>query len=247
MELAVIGYFPRPWKSDAAECKAADDGAWSPGSNAMEEVARRGGIDSKAIITSATTFSKLLGLILHRKANSIRTINIFTHGDEAFVAFRGAIMLMHSGPSRAAPEVDTALTPEELTQYANYKTYRFDDERDAATAPKPLNRKKYTIEDFRSRFTKGATIYLYACNAAAKPTFLQQIADTFQVNVVGFDVPVLYNLHYDGEQKHPVNIKRRLWDMNGKLVEDFHVLTNNLKNPHVVSVSPQKNAPNALP
>lgn len=221
-EINVVGTFANPFAGAADEVAAMKADRWSPSSTDFEAVAGRS--------VKIASYSQLLAVILvdgskETKARSIRRINIFTHANSDLLAMSGSIS---SGgmSAQVSLNVNSALSVDTLNDL-NQPGVTFS----IGSQSKAIASKSFTLEDVRKRFAKDAVIAIYACHSAMDGTFVQQIADTFQVKVRGFTDVIGYFPTFEEQPKASVTNRRRVGiGYNSKVVvSDFHSLDSNSK------------------
>jgi hypothetical protein len=184
-ELNLAGHFGNPWKNprnpkdNTEEVKAYREGRWAISSDTFVLVyVRQFLLDrtvnkSKVIPVGETHgFKQFLGLISNQAKDSIRRINLISHGGKGIIAFTGSIDA-GTGKIKLDPETALDLRISDL-EYESIKP-GLQEESLGMIARK-----------LRNRFQKGAEIVFYTCNSGVDLELLQAIANAFQVVASGF-------------------------------------------------------------
>jgi hypothetical protein len=211
-EITVISSFKNPFKGPADEIQAMKQNRWEPSTD-----------DFRAVAGNAVTidhFHQLFAAILvdgakETKAGSIGRINIFTHANSDMIAFSGSISSSGAMAS-VSLKVDGSITPGDLQSLTQGQTFNVN------STNKAIASKWFSLADVRGRFAKDAIIVVYACKSGLDSSFVQEIADTFQVKVQGFNDLIGYFPEYDDKTN---TIKRRRTGVgrNAAVVTgDFH-------------------------
>ena len=181
-EITIVGSFKNPFKTRADEIEAMDKDRWEPSTDDFVAVGGK--------TVTVDNFLTIFGTILvdgtrETKPGSINRINIFTHANPSMIAFSGQIT---SAGAMATVTLhgNGALTPGDLQALTQGQTFSVN------STNKTLAAKAFTLDDVRRRFAKDAVIVIYACKSGIDTSFLQEIADTFQVKVRGFSDLVGY-------------------------------------------------------
>jgi hypothetical protein len=185
-ELNIVGgaFAWDPPITDAQELAKLASNMWSPGTK--DFVAVVNGVNANAI--TADSFGEFLGAIVTSPPGSISRINLLTHANPDIIAFSGKMI----STATLAPDVQMDVNAGGST-LVSLDTVSIR----AIGAPGvffqlPNNPTKFTITDIRGRFTPDALIVLLACHSGLLSTFLQDIANFFQVTVVGFTSVIAY-------------------------------------------------------
>ena len=185
-ELNIVGgaFDWDPPITDAQELAKLGSNLWSPGSK--DFVAVVNGVNANAV--TADSFGEFLGAIVTSPPGSIRRINLLTHANPDIIAFSGKLI----STATVSPDVQMDVNAGGST-LVSLDTVSIQ----AIAAPGvffqlPNNPTKFTITDIRARFTSDALIVLLACHSGLLSTFLQDIANFFQVTVVGFTSVIAY-------------------------------------------------------
>lgn len=218
-EITIVGSFKNPFASRADEIKAMKENRWEPSTDDFVDVA--------GTALTVDHFHTIFGAILvegnkETKAGSIKRINIFTHANPSMIAFSGQISSVGAMAS-VTLRTNGAMTPGDLQALTQGQTFN------VASKNKTIAAKTFTLDDIRRRFAKDAVIVLYACKSGIDSGFLQEIADTFQVKVRGFNDLVGYFPTFD-EGSKSINRRHVGIGRNALKVEtDFHELDKNSK------------------
>ncbi len=186
----------------------------------------------------AESYLSILTAILADGANetkpgSIARINIFTHANSDLIAFLGTISPV-GAMTTVSLNVSSSLSVDALDGLTGGQTFSVN------SSSKQLAAKKFTLADVRRRFAKGAIIVIYACKSGLDGSFVQKIADTFQVKVRGFSDLVGYFPKYT-EGSNAINRRQVGIGRNSQVLEtDFHQLDSSSK---AVEKSPKATAP----
>lgn len=180
IELNVVADFPNPYGGLAKEVQAIKDGRWGPTIDDFNAVVTNGlQCDSFARFGAAILFS---AQGKERPPKSVRRVNVFTHSNPDLIAFKGTVKPLSLGVD-VLLEVASGLNSSVLQTW-NGQGFFLED---------PKTNKKYTLDAIRARFTgKDTEIWLYACHSGVDGTLVQEIADTFQVSVIGFRDAIAY-------------------------------------------------------
>jgi hypothetical protein len=229
-EINVVASFSSPFKTTAEEVTAMKENRWEPSTQ-----------DFRAVAGDAVTVDNYLQLLAvalvdgdSETANgSIGRINIFTHANSDLIAMKGTI---RAGGMTTNVSLDVASAISEDTLDAlNQPGVPFN----VQARSKKISSKQFTLGDVRKRFAPNAMIVIYACHTGVQGTFLQRIADTFQVRVRGFDDVIGYFPNFE-EPDRVTNRRRTGVGHNSQTVgTDFHDLD---KSSKVVEKIPRKPA-----
>ena len=185
-ELNIVGgaFDWDPSITDVEEIAKLSSNLWSPGTKDFVSVVNA----VAATAATADSFGGFLGAILTSPSGSIRRINLLTHANPDVIAFSGKM----KSNSTVTPEVlmDVNSGGSTLVSLDTVSIH-------AIAAPGvffqlPNNSTKFTITDIRNRFASDALILLLACHSGLLGTFVQDIANFFQVTVVGFTSVIAY-------------------------------------------------------
>ena len=157
---------------------------WSPGTKDFVAVVNAVG----ATATTADSFGGFLGAILTSPSGTIKRINLLTHANPDVIAFSGK--LVSSATLSADVQMNVNGAGDTMISLDTVSIQ-------AIAAPGvffqlPNNPTKFTIADIRNRFAADAMILLLACHSGLLSTFVQDIANFFQVTVVGFTSVIAY-------------------------------------------------------
>jgi hypothetical protein len=215
-EISVAGQFDNPFSGDLAKEIAAMQGRrWAPSTDDFVAVAGNA-IVSDSLDQFASTILFEGATPKERPVKSLGRVNVFTHANPNLIAFTGTIT-PQTISSDVMLDVPSALSSSTLQTW---------------NAPGfflilPSNPKKhFTLDDIRSRFSgTDAKLVLYACHSGLAPTFLQKIADTFQVTVIGFKDVIAYCPTFTVS---PLTVDRKHIGIGScaGAVTDFHNLLN---------------------
>jgi hypothetical protein len=185
-ELSIVGggFDWDPPISGPQEIAKLSSNLWSPGTKDFVAVVNAAG----ATATTADSFGGFLGAILTSPSGSIKRINLLTHANPDVIAFSGKLV----SSATLSPDVqmnvngagDTMISLDTISIQAIAAPGVF--------FQLPNNSTKFTITDIRNRFAADAMILLLACHSGLVSTFVQDIANFFQVTVVGFTSVVAY-------------------------------------------------------
>ena len=218
-EITVISSFKNPFKGAADEIQAMKQNRWEPSTD-----------DFRAVAGSALTidhFHQLFAAILvdgtkETKAGSIGRINIFTHANSDMIAFSGSISSSGAMAS-VSLKVDGSITPGDLQSLTQGQTFN------VSSTNKAIASKWFSLADVRGRFAKDAIIVVYACKSGLDSSFVQEIADTFQVKVRGFNDLIGYFPEYN-EGTNTIKRRRTGVGRNAAIVTgDFHDMDSSTK------------------
>jgi len=195
-EISLVGTFDNPFRKLSDEIAAMKAKRWEPTTDDFAAVA---GGNSYQV----GSYLEVLGAILvegnkQRPDGSISRINLFTHANPNLIALGGTVKPLSVG-SDVSLYVNSALsqaTLDKLNQQGAYFTVGL----------KKFAKKKFTMDDVRRRFAKGAVIVLYACHSGVDGAFIQYLANTFNVRVRGFSSVIGYFPKY---QDTPMKVDRR--------------------------------------
>jgi hypothetical protein len=157
---------------------------WSP--NTKDFVAVVNAVSATA--STANSFGEFLGAIVTSPSGSIKRINLLTHANPDIISFSGRSI----STATVSPDVRLDVNSGGSTMVSlDVQSIQ------AIAAPGvffqlPNNQTKFTITDIRGRFASDALILLLACHSGLLSTFVQDIANFFQVVVVGFVPAIAY-------------------------------------------------------
>jgi hypothetical protein len=185
-ELNIVGgaFDWDPAITDAEEIAKLTGNLWSPGTKDFVAVVNA----VSATATTADSFGGFLGAILTSPNGSIKRINLLSHANSDVIAFKGKMNSTVTVGRDVQMDVngqnDTMISLDIISIKA-------------IAAPGVFfqlqnNSKKFTISDIRAKFAPDAMIVLLACHSGLLTTFLQDIANFFQVTVVGFTTDIAY-------------------------------------------------------
>jgi len=213
VQITTVGNFSRPWTNDVDEIEAIRSGEWFPSTDDFIAFAAKSrATKGKRIVPIVGSTEAFIHLILNQKPKSISRINLITHGGVASIGFHGDVI------------------PNNVT---------FDDELDLGVLTGFLRdglvHKGRTLQwtDVENRFADNAVFVIYGCNVGMSESFIQDVADFFDIRVQAFK----HELKYD----FPPNalsggrIRRNLATLDGE--QDFQNLvpeidkTPSLKDP----------------
>ncbi|HYY30999.1 MAG TPA: hypothetical protein VE860_23880 [Chthoniobacterales bacterium] len=179
-ELNIVGgaFNWDPAITDAQELAKLASNLWSPGTK--DFVAVVNGVNANAI--TADSFGEFLGAIVTSPPGSIRRINLLTHANPDIIAFSGKMI----STATIAPDVQMDVNAGGNTLVSLDTVSIRSIGAPGVFFQLPNNPTKFTITDIRGRFASDALIVLLACHSGLLSTFLQDIANFFQVTVVGF-------------------------------------------------------------
>jgi hypothetical protein len=216
----VVATFINPFKTTADEVKAMKEGRWEPSSDDFRAVA--------GTSVTVNNYLQLLAVMLvdgdhETGAGSIGRINIFTHANSDLIAMSGRVAA--SGmTTQVFLDVSSAIS-EETLDLLNKPGLPFT----VQAKSKKISSKQFTLADVRRRFAPNAVIVIYACHTGVQGTFLQRIADTFQVRVRGFDDVIGYFPAFE-EPDRVTNRRRTGVGHNSTAIgTDFHDLDTSSK------------------
>ncbi len=185
-ELNIVGggFDWNPSITGPEEIAKLNSNLWSPGSKDFVAVVNAAGPTA----ATAGSFGGFLGAILTSPSGSIRRINLLTHANPDVIAFSGKLV----SSATLSPDVrmdvngagDTMISLDTVSIQAIAAPGVF--------FQLPNNPTKFMIADIRNRFAADAMILLLACHSGLLSTFLQDIANFFQVTVVGFTSVIAY-------------------------------------------------------
>ncbi|MBV8352762.1 MAG: hypothetical protein JOZ21_10865 [Verrucomicrobia bacterium] len=188
-ELNIVGgaFDWDPPITDAEEIAKLNNNLWSPGTKDFVAVVN-GVSGANLTATMADSFGAFLGAILTSPNGSIKRINLLTHANPDVIAFSGRIISTATVSADVQMDVNAGNSTMVSLDIVSIQ---------AIAAPGvffqlPNNPKKFTITDIRSRFASDAMILLLACHSGLLSTFVQDIANFFQVTVVGFTSVIAY-------------------------------------------------------
>jgi hypothetical protein len=230
-EITIVGTFKNPFQSRAEEIKAMKENRWEPSTDDFVDV---GGKTVRAESYTSILTAILVDGAAETKPDSIARINIFTHANADLIAFLGTITPA-GAMTNVSLNVNSSLSKDVLDNL-NAAGVTF-----TVNAQTPaLKSRKFSIDDVRRRFTKDAVIVIYACKSGLDGSFVQKIADTFQVKVRGFSDLVGYFPIYD-EATSAINRRQVGIGRNSQTkVTDFHKLDD-----HAQAVEKSPRAPTA--
>jgi len=156
VDLIIAGGYPYPYKNSAAELAAANAGNWSPVTVDFRATATHSGGAKEA-----STFDQLLDLIGKQPKSSIHELGLVGHANpEAFV-LGGSISggVIHS--TREAI-IHAVSIKENIAKIASVR------------------------DRFARQYAKPPSITLFACDAGAGDTLLDELSKAFQVTARGF-------------------------------------------------------------
>jgi hypothetical protein len=181
-ELIILADFPYPWASIAAEVDAMKpaNNQWQPGEKDFDALAT---VDKgKAKILKASNLGEFLGAIQGESKGTISRVNLITHANNSIIALKGRVDTNGSVFFNRSGGLAAPLTGDiDLSSIQGLSTPDL----------------QPTLEDARTRFSKGANgIFLYCCSAGGLGLMfgliLQEIANAFRVPVFGFSPEVHY-------------------------------------------------------
>lgn len=185
-ELNIVGgaFDWDPSITEAQELAKLNGNLWSPGTKDFVAVVNAVG----ATASTADSFGGFLGAIVTSPSGSIKRINLLTHANPDVIAFSGKIKSTSTVTTEVLMDVNSGGSTMVSLDTVSIQ---------AIAAPGvffqlPNNSKKFTITDIRNRFTSDALILLLACHSGLLSTFVQDIANFFQVTVVGFTSVIAY-------------------------------------------------------
>jgi hypothetical protein len=214
-EVTVIGNFSNPYGGMQKEVQAMKENRWEPTTD-----------DFKDVAGNALTVDSYLGILYvilvngdkESSAGSISRLNIFTHANAELIAMSGTVSPGGMTTS-VSLRVNSALSEETLENLNKGVTFS------VPSKSKALAAKKFTLQDVQKRFTKDAVIVIYACHSGLSGSFMQDIADTFQVKVRGFSDVVGYFPSYSEDPAKVTNRRRvGIGHDSPNKVNDFHEL-----------------------
>ena len=179
-ELSIVGggFDWNPPISGPQEIARLNSNLWSPGTKDFVAVVNAVG----ATATTADSFGGFLGAILTSPSGTIKRINLLTHANPDVIAFSGKLVSSATLSADVQMNVngagDTMISLDTVSIQAIGAPGVF--------FQLPNNPTKFTIADIRNRFAADAMILLLACHSGLLSTFVQDIANFFQVTVVGF-------------------------------------------------------------
>jgi hypothetical protein len=236
VEITVAATFDNPWSPSLTnEIAAMKGGTWEPSTDDFTAVA-----GSAAVVDS---YLGVLGAILvdggkERAKKTISRLNIFTHANSNLIALKGTVT-PGTLSTTVSLEVASAFSTATLASISSPGAF--------FTVPstnKALAAKKFTLDDVRERFTgTSALMVLYACHSGVDGSFIQTMADTFQVTVRGFKDVIGYCPKFD-ENVPSIDRKHVTVGRNncGNAVTDFHKL-DTMPNITVIDKTPAPPTP----
>ncbi len=198
-EITVVGDFPRPWASQAEEITAIVAGLWSPSTADFRVLAANSGAPDAHIVSSPLA---LIHLILDQPLQSIRRLNLVSHGDDDGIGFSGDI----EKTGDVLFNVDDVLSKRSLFQlFRTHERDQFDRIVEVFIEHRGARR---TFVDVWNRFGLGAEIVVYACNVGVDRELIEAMAHVFQVTVRGFDDFLDYFVPFTGTrlERHDLRV-----------------------------------------
>ena len=180
VELNIVAKFGNLYGGLAKEIDAIKNHRWGPTTDDFTDIVVNAlECDSFAGFGAAILLASQKS---ERPKKSISRINLFTHANSDLIAFKGTVKPLTVGVD-VMLEVDTGLNSTTLQTW-NGQGFSLDN---------PTTKKHYTLRDIQARFTgSSAEIWLYACHSGVDGALVQEIADTFQVTVIGFTDEIAY-------------------------------------------------------
>jgi hypothetical protein len=188
-EITVVGDFARPWKGDGEEIAAIVDGRWSPSTADFRMLAANSGEVDARIVSSPLA---LIHLILDQPLQSIRRLNIVSHGDDGGIGFSGDI----EENGDVLFNVDDVLSIRSL--FGLFRTHERDGFNRIVEVFIEHRGHRRTFVDVWNRFGLDAEIVVYACNVGVDRELIKAMAHVFQVTVRGFDDALDYFVPFVG-------------------------------------------------
>ena len=206
-ELKIAQSCPQPavWQNNAVAEKAAAFGkpsTWAPTSPDFLAV---GGTGTKSNATVAGFLSLIMG------SPGLIRLDYFGHGNAdncpmaSFLDSNLEVFLSGSEDLTSSGLDDKALVQPFSTIWGIHGEQ-------SATK----NAQGFTLDDIRAKFSPGAVIWLYLCHSAANPSLVQQLANTFQCTVNGFQNEINYCTpsNFPQSRKHRLEVANLVDPLN---------------------------------
>jgi len=172
VQITAVGVFSEPWANDAAEIAAIrKPDTWSPSTIDFIAVAVNSRSARSRVVREVDATESFLHLILDQKPNSIGRINLITHGNTSSIALSGEVI---SGNVLFDDELDIGVLAGYLQTGIPYKGRTLD------------------WTELENRFADNAVLVVYACKAGLSESFVQDLADFFDIRVQGFKHELKY-------------------------------------------------------
>ena len=166
-ELNVFGSFsPGPWKTPEDIVAAAGDRKWAPSTAELKAFAESG----KGRAEGISDCYSLLAAIIRTQPDRI---NIFTHANQRFIFFLGAV-------------VSGNVTFDDSKQYNALDVEFLAQQEEAGTTFTSGSTKNASFDQFHKALPSNATLCLYACHVALGRELCIAIATYFNIKVKAF-------------------------------------------------------------
>jgi len=155
-------------KTNRTDAQLAKDfvdgkGGWSPDSRDFDQLASESGAKLTIKIDS---LGKLLGAILDQPKRSIQTLHLMAHGARTYIGLSGTTY-------RSSVTFGAKLDSDTLNKFAQAPTLT-------------INGKSIELKEIRERFRPDSVLHLMACNSGVDPQLRYDLAQFFQVKVLGY-------------------------------------------------------------
>lgn len=194
VQITVVGDFSEPWANDAEEIDAIRAGdEWSPSTNDFIAFAKKSRAAAKGRVPIVGSTEAFIHLILSQKPKSIARINIITHGSSGTISFKGEVV---SGNVMFDDELDLAVLRDFLENGIIF------------------NSQTVQWSEVENRFADNAVLVIYGCTVGMSASFIQDVADMFDVRVQAFTHELRYQ--FSEQALSDGKIKRQLATVDGE-------------------------------
>lgn len=198
VQITVVGDYSEPWKNDAEEIDAIRAGdQWFPSTEDFIAFAKKSRAAAKGRVPIVGSTEAFIHLILDRAPKSITRINVIVHGSEGTIGFKGEVI---SGNVLFYDELDLNVLRDFLRNGIVYEK----------------NKKTRTVQwsEVENRFANDAVLVIYGCTVGMSATFIQDVADMFDIRVQAFKHELRYQFSEDALSGG--RIRRNLATVDGK-------------------------------
>lgn len=211
VELAFLGVFPNPYESTREKIAFVKKGLWEPDSEDFLKVVRQSKLAKIQDITKTKNVLDFFGGIVQNEKKeeradfSIARIDLWTHSSPDWIALSGSIFLP---PDRSLKPQILFKAPVETKGTQSH--YFFPcinedglndlDDYNIEIVDQRNKRKKWMLDDVRKKFSPGAKLVIYSCEAGANKgktgisPLLKHVAKTMGFKVVS---AFTENIKYD--------------------------------------------------